>query len=84
MSSYSNSLQKAAESAGANVHTNSPIKQIDLDAENKIRGLVLESGETIEADIVVSGIDPRSTFCVGCPKHLESHYVHKIQYQDER
>ena len=79
MSSYSDSLQKAAESAGVNIHTNSPIKQIDLDAENKIRGLVLESGETIEADVVVSGIDPRSTFmCLVGPKHLESHYVHKI------
>lgn len=79
MSSYSNALQKAAEAAGANIHTNSPIKQIDLDEENKIKGLILESGEIIAADIVVSGIDPKSTFmCLVGPKNLESHYVHKI------
>jgi len=79
MSSYSNALQKAAEAAGANIHTNSPIKQIDLDEENKIKGLILESGETIATDIVVSGIDPKSTFmCLVGPKNLESHYVHKI------
>ena len=79
MSSYSKALQKAAESAGVKIHTNSPVKQIDLNEENKINGLILESGEKVEADIVVSGIDPRSTFmCLVGPKNLESHYVHKV------
>ena len=43
MSSYSKALQKAAESAGVKIHTNSPVKQIDLNEENKINGLILES-----------------------------------------
>ena len=62
MSSYTQALQNAAESAGVTVHLNSPIKQIDLDDENTVKGLILENGETVQADIVVSGIDPRSTF----------------------
>jgi Phytoene dehydrogenase and related proteins len=62
MSSYSSALQKSAESAGVKIHTNSPVKQIDLNEENKINGLILESGEKVNADIVVSGIDPRSSF----------------------
>ena len=79
MSSYTQALQKAAESAGVTVHLNSPIKQIDLDDENTVKGLILENGETVQADIVVSGIDPRSTFmCLVGPKYLEPGIVHKI------
>ena len=79
MSSYSQALKNAAESAGVKIHINSPVKQIDLDEKNKVRGLILESGEKVNADIVVSGIDPKSTFmCLVGPKNLEAHYVHKI------
>ena len=53
MSAYSQALQKAAESVGVTLHLNAPIKQIDLDSDNKVKGLILENGEKAQADIVV-------------------------------
>jgi phytoene dehydrogenase-like protein len=54
-------VKLSAESANVEIRTNSKIKSINV--ENGIcKGVTLESGETIQADQIVSGLDPNNTF----------------------
>ena len=80
MESLQLALQNSAEEAGVTIHTDSPVKQIKFSEENKVTGLVLKDGNEIDADIVISGVDPKSTFmCLVGPKKLEYDFVHKIK-----
>jgi len=57
----SNSIADAAREAGAEIRTESPIAKIILkNAEAK--GVVLDNGDEIYADVVSSSVDPRLTF----------------------
>jgi len=58
----------------------SSVREIRLDESGKVCGITLENGDEINADVVVSGIDPKSTFmCLVGPRHLEAGFIHKIQ-----
>jgi phytoene dehydrogenase-like protein len=59
--SVSAAIAAAARAAGAEIRTSAAVAQI-LIKNGKARGVVLEGGEEIDADIVVSGADPRRTF----------------------
>jgi phytoene dehydrogenase-like protein len=57
----SNAIGDAASEAGAEIRREAPVARII--AKNGVaRGVVLESGEEIQAEIVSSSVDPRLTF----------------------
>lgn len=80
MGSVSNALAAAARSFGAEIHTSRPVSRITLDFD-RVNGIELESGERIEADLVVSGADPKTTFLklLGA-RHLEAGFANKISH----
>src|SRR5947208_1067085 len=57
----SNSIAEAAKEAGAEIRTNAATAKIIV-KNGKARGVVLESGEEIFADVVSSSVDPNLTF----------------------
>ena len=61
MGGVSEALRAAAVEAGAIVRTNAPVARIDVRAE-RVRGVTLESGEELRADVVVAATHPKITF----------------------
>ena len=57
----SESIAAAARQAGVEIRTEASIARIVV-RENRARGVVLENGDEIEADLVASSVDPRRTF----------------------
>jgi len=60
MGSLSDAIADAAREAGAELRVDAPVRRIEL-VDGRAAGLVLESGETLEARVVVSGADPANT-----------------------
>ncbi len=54
-------LRAAATSAGADIRTDAVVERILIEG-GAARGVVLESGEAITAETVVSAVDPKRTF----------------------
>ncbi|HEY1287802.1 MAG TPA: NAD(P)/FAD-dependent oxidoreductase [Burkholderiales bacterium] len=77
--SVSAAIAASARSSGAEIRTSAPVQSI-LVQDGRAKGAVLESGEEIYADIVVSGADPRRTFLglVG-EKHLPGDFAEAIR-----
>jgi phytoene dehydrogenase-like protein len=61
MGAVSNAIADSARARGAEIRTNAPVANITV-KEGRARGVVLESGEEIPGEIVVSNLDPRRTF----------------------
>ena len=79
MGSYAEALKRSAEKQGVKIMVDSSVREIRLDASGKACGITLENGDEVNADVVVSGIDPKSTFmCLVGPRNLEASFVHKI------
>ncbi|MGE3276534.1 MAG: phytoene desaturase family protein [Vicinamibacterales bacterium] len=57
----SNAIAAAAREFGATIRTSSPVAQILSDGA-RVTGVALASGEEIEANAVLSSVDPRVTF----------------------
>ena len=74
----SNAIADAAREAGALIRTEAPIAEIIL-KNGQARGVVLENGEEIYADVISSSVDPRLTFIkmVGA-EHLPEDFVEDI------
>ncbi len=77
--SVSAAIAAAATSSGTEIRTSSPVMNVVV-RDGKARAVVLESGEEISADVVISGADPRRTFLglVG-EKHLPQAFVQSIR-----
>lgn len=62
-------LVSAAEAAGATIRQRTTVRRILVET-GSVTGVELATGETLAADLVVSGVDPRSTFIglVGLPQ----------------
>jgi phytoene dehydrogenase-like protein len=77
--SVSDAIAGAARAAGAEIRTSAAVSQV-LIRRSRATGVVLESGEEINAKLVVSGADPRRTFMqlVG-EKHLPGEFVESIR-----
>src|SRR5687768_10764403 len=77
--SVSAAIAAAARAAGAEIRTSAPVAQV-LIKRGRAIGVVLEGGEEIRANLVVSGADPRRTFLqlVG-EKHLPDEFVESIR-----
>jgi phytoene dehydrogenase-like protein len=80
LGALSDALAKSAAAAGAEIRTSSVVKRIIV-ADHRASGVQLESGETIGADVVVSNVDPKSTFLsmLGA-EHLDAGFVRRIAH----
>ena len=71
-------LASAARAAGAEIRTSMPVDRIVV-SDNTVRGVVA-AGETIEADVVLSSADPKTTFLrLIEPYELSPDFSGKIQ-----
>ncbi|HYX27056.1 MAG TPA: NAD(P)/FAD-dependent oxidoreductase [Pyrinomonadaceae bacterium] len=75
----SNSIGNAAREAGAEIRTESPIAKIILKS-GEAKGVVLENGDEVFANVISSSVDPRLTFMkmVG-EEHLPDDFVEDIK-----
>src|SRR5213075_263039 len=75
----SNSIADAAREAGAEIRTESPIAKIILKS-GEAKGVVLDNGDEIYADVISSSVDPRLTFMkmIG-EAHLPEDFVEDIK-----
>lgn len=60
MGGVSQALERSATEAGVEIFTSTPVKSIDVH-DGRVRGVSLESGEAIEADVVLSNTSPLVT-----------------------
>jgi phytoene dehydrogenase-like protein len=58
---FTNALAEAAKQAGAEIRVNAEVEQIRT-KNGAVVGAVLRDGEEIDAEAVVSGVDPKRTF----------------------
>ena len=71
-------LAAAARTAGADIRTSTPVERIVV-RDNAVRAIVA-AGQTLDADIVVSGVDPKTTFLQFIePSELSPDFAAKIQ-----
>jgi phytoene dehydrogenase-like protein len=77
--SVSAAIAASAQAFGAEIRTSCPVSQVLMQRDRAV-GAVLEGGEEVRADIVVSGADPRRTFLqlVG-EKHLPGEFADSIR-----
>ena len=61
MGALADALASAVRSRGAEIRTGATVARV-LVRDGRARGVELEDGEKIEADLVVSGADPKRTF----------------------
>jgi phytoene dehydrogenase-like protein len=67
MGGVSRALRDAALANGATVRTDAPVARIDV-RNGRVRGVTLESGEEIRAEVVVAATHPKITFL----EHLDA------------
>jgi phytoene dehydrogenase-like protein len=80
MGALCNALAKAATAAGATIRTGAPVASILVQGD-RASGVVLESGENIGAQNVISSADPKTTFLrlLG-PRHLDTGFVRRVKH----
>jgi phytoene dehydrogenase-like protein len=80
MGALCDALAKAAGAAGAALRTSAAVAGI-LVEDDRVRGVVLESGERIEAQAVISSADPKTTFLrlLGA-RHLDTGFVRRVHH----
>jgi phytoene dehydrogenase-like protein len=73
-------LALAAHGAGAELRLGSPVARVIV-TKDSAAGVVLESGEQLEADCVVSSADPSTTFLrlLGA-EHLDAGFVRRVTH----
>jgi phytoene dehydrogenase-like protein len=59
MGGVSEAVARAARAWGADIRTSAPVGQIDV-ADGRVRGVILESGERLEAPVVAAAVHPRT------------------------
>jgi phytoene dehydrogenase-like protein len=75
----SNAIADAAREAGAEIRTEAPIAKIIVKG-GKAKGVVLQNGDEIYADIVSSSVDPRLTFVNFIePGHLPDEFLEEVR-----
>jgi phytoene dehydrogenase-like protein len=73
-------LARAATSADVDLRTGTAVERV-LVRDYRAAGVVLRSGETIEADVVISNVDPKATFLrlLGA-EHLDAGFVRRVSH----
>ena len=74
-----NTLKNVAASYGVEIRTNSKVKSIEVN-QKSCEGVILDSGELITAEKIISGLDPKNTFInlVG-PSNLNPNFLNQLQ-----
>ena len=79
MGAVSRALRDAAIANGATVRTDAAVARIDVN-HGRVRGVTLESGEEIEADVVVAATHPQITFLQHIDRaQLPTDFVERIE-----
>jgi len=79
MSGLTEAIASAARSRGAEIRTGAPVARVIVEG-GRARGVILEDGERIAADLVVSGADPKRTFLKMMDRaDLPGEFVHAIE-----
>ncbi len=83
MKHFIDTLERAANAAGVEIRTSSPVKRVVVDGSEqglRARGIETADGEIVEATRVVSSADPKTTFLnlVGAPQ-LEIEFSNRIR-----
>src|SRR6185503_11293866 len=75
----SNALAQAGRQAGVEVRTEAPVARIRTKDQRAV-GVVLTNGDEIDADLVLSSVDPRHTFLTFLdPRELPSDFVEQVK-----
>ncbi|ARM75106.1 phytoene desaturase family protein [Acidianus manzaensis] len=61
MGGVTQALKKSAEALGVDIYESSPVDEIIV-KNNKVKGIKLSNGKEIDAKVVVSNADPKTTF----------------------
>jgi phytoene dehydrogenase-like protein len=78
MGTISRVIADAARHYGAEIKTQAAVDQV-LIKNGRAYGVVLSSGDDIEAKVIVSGVDPKRTFLKMIDaKHLEPEFLHQV------
>jgi len=76
----SNAIASAAHELGAEIRTKAPVAKI-LTKNGRTRGVVLQSGDEISADVVSSSVDPHLTFEKFLePSELPSDFLESVRH----
>jgi phytoene dehydrogenase-like protein len=79
MGAVSRALRDAAIANGATVRTGAPVARIDV-RNARVRGVTLESGEEIRADVVIAATHPKITFLEQVERaQLPTDFVERIE-----
>ncbi len=80
MGALSDALAKAAIAAGASVRTGARVARIRIEGD-RVVGVALESGEAIDARVVLSSADAKTTFLklLGT-RHLDTGFVRRVDH----
>jgi phytoene dehydrogenase-like protein len=75
----SNAIGAAARALGAEIRTQAPVARIDV-RNGRTTGVTLESGEEVQADLVLSSLDSNRTFLrLLEPGHLDDEFVREVK-----
>jgi phytoene dehydrogenase-like protein len=75
----SNAIAAAAREFGAEIRTEAPVTKI-LTRGNRATGVVLENGDELSADVVISSVDPNLTFLKFInPRELPDEFVEGVR-----
>jgi phytoene dehydrogenase-like protein len=84
MGAISEALARSAQSNGATVRTNAAAQSIDISA-GAVTGVTLDTGEEIEAPLVISGAHPRTTILdLAGPEHFPEDVVRDMRRYKSR
>jgi phytoene dehydrogenase-like protein len=78
MGALTQAMAAAAESAGVRIRTGARVQRILVQGD-RAAGVRLESGETIDANVVVSNADPKTTFLdLLSSEHLDTDFIRRV------
>jgi phytoene dehydrogenase-like protein len=84
MGSVAEALARRARERGAVIHTDAPVSRVSVEG-GRATGVVLESGEQVEARAVASSADPRRTFLgMVDRRELPDEFTQRIERFDMR
>ena len=78
MGALSEALASAARAAGVTIRTGAAVRRIQVE-NDRVAGVLLDSGETLSARLVVSNADPQTTFLILLgSEHLDTGFVRRV------